>query len=350
MPRPPKPAAPRRPGDLPGLRAFVSYPRGGAAHGWAEQVHAFLERRGAEVWRDERSIEPGDDDWYRRIVEGLERADAAVCIVGADSDGCRWQQREMLHADRLGLPVVALAHRAGRAAVLHGREAADRRRIPAADADAGAGGRWPRRCARTCPAATAGRPARAPTPARRRRNGRRPTPGAGASWPTWQALLHVDYSDREERYVPVEGREQRSAVAGALAQGPAHGHRRRADARLRARCGGSGRRRRRAAAPRRYADVLDALRDLPRRRVRRLAVLGEPGAGKSFSLERIACDCARRACADAAAPLPLLVRLGLWTREAEPLQGLRRAPARRAGTRLRGAARRGAARCCCSTA
>ena len=43
--------------------------------------------------------------------------------------------------------------------------------------------------------------------------------------------------------------------------------------------------------------------------LRRLAVLGEPGAGKSFSLERIACEAARRALRDPAAPVPLLLRL-----------------------------------------
>jgi formylglycine-generating enzyme required for sulfatase activity len=58
---------------------------------------------------------------------------------------------------------------------------------------------------------------------------------------------------------------------------------------------------------------------LPERHIRRLAVLGEPGAGKSFSLERFACDYARRALHDPAAPIPLLVRLGLWTREVDLL-------------------------------
>jgi hypothetical protein len=90
-----------------------------------------------------------------------------------------------------------------------------------------------------------------------------------------------------------------------------------------------------------YADVLDAYRALPQRRragapgnssnsnngrssqphaVRRLAVLGEPGAGKSFSLGRIACELAHAALADPAQPVPVLVALGLWTDPAEPLE------------------------------
>lgn len=68
----------------------------------------------------------------------------------------------------------------------------------------------------------------------------------------------------------------------------------------------------------RYTDVLDAYRDLLDRPRRRLAVLGEPGAGKSFSLERVALEYAQRALGDPTAPLPLLVRLGLWT-EPQPL-------------------------------
>ncbi|MEX8517766.1 MAG: formylglycine-generating enzyme family protein [Leptothrix sp. (in: b-proteobacteria)] len=69
-----------------------------------------------------------------------------------------------------------------------------------------------------------------------------------------------------------------------------------------------------------YTDVLDAYRALPQRgAVRRLAVLGEPGAGKSFSLARIACELARKALADPGQPVPVLVALGLWTEPAESL-------------------------------
>jgi hypothetical protein len=127
-------------------------------------------------------------------------------------------------------------------------------------------------------------------------------------------LLFRDYSDREERYVPLEGTERRSvSLARALKN-----VRMNTDAVLKAfrlekhvaRC----------AEERRYADALDACRDLRQRRVRRLAVLGEPGAGKSFSLQRFSVEYAREALADPVSPLPLLVMLGLWTRDAETLE------------------------------
>ena len=94
---------------LAGLRIFVSYPRGGAAHSWAEQVHADLAARGATVWRDETGIAAGDDSWYARISQGLQLADLVVAVFGSDSPACRWQQREMLQADEWGLPLVAAA-------------------------------------------------------------------------------------------------------------------------------------------------------------------------------------------------------------------------------------------------
>ena len=69
-----------------------------------------------------------------------------------------------------------------------------------------------------------------------------------------------------------------------------------------------------------YQDVLEAYRALPERHdVRRLAVLGEPGAGKSFSLGRIACELARKAKDDEKQPVPVFVALGLWTDANETL-------------------------------
>lgn len=74
--------------------------------------------------------------------------------------------------------------------------------------------------------------------------------------------------------------------------------------------------------PKTYPDVLQAYAELPQRETaRRLAVLGEPGAGKSFSLGRITCQLAREALADPECPVPVLVSLGLWTDKDEPLEG-----------------------------
>ena len=91
-----------------GLRVFISYPRGGHAHSWAEQVQRHLENLGAEVWRDEESIREGEQDWYRRIEQGIEKSDVVACIVGRDTEACQWQEREMLRAVALRKPIVPL--------------------------------------------------------------------------------------------------------------------------------------------------------------------------------------------------------------------------------------------------
>ncbi len=62
------------------------------------------------------------------------------------------------------------------------------------------------------------------------------------------------------------------------------------------------------AESRDFDDILDAFA-----KIRRAALLGRPGAGKTTTLRRLAADLAKRALADSAAPLPLLVSLGDWT-------------------------------------
>ena len=76
--------------ELQGLRVFVSYPRGGQAHTWAERVQADLQARGAEPWRDEAKLQEGDPSRYDRIRDALLAANAVVCIVESHSEHCRW--------------------------------------------------------------------------------------------------------------------------------------------------------------------------------------------------------------------------------------------------------------------
>jgi hypothetical protein len=57
-----------------------------------------------------------------------------------------------------------------------------------------------------------------------------------------------------------------------------------------------------------FGDILQAFSE-----VKRAALLGQPGAGKTTTLRKLAADLARRALEDVDRPLPLLVRLGDWT-------------------------------------
>ena len=65
-----------------------------------------------------------------------------------------------------------------------------------------------------------------------------------------------------------------------------------------------------------YTNILDAFRD-----VRRAALLGAPGAGKTTTLRKLAVKLAETAQADPEAPLPLLVRLDRWANGVAGLLG-----------------------------
>ena len=294
---------PASPTQLRGLHVFVSYPRGGETQAWAEKIHADLEARGATVWRDEHSIEEGDGNWVARIREGLERV-VVVSVVGTDTDACRWQQREMLHADYVGLPAVAFRIQTVALPIYMNNLQPVELRAPLAPSASFE--MLARALVRTASArvqlARSGSDAVVDSAQREREQ------------VYLRDLLNRDLPDREEGYEPVGGLERTERSL-------ARSHKRsRQDVEVILRAFGQADAGRAETTPRVWNDVLAVYRDLPQRRVRRLAVLGEPGAGKSFSLERFACDFARGALNDAAAPAPLLVRLGSWTRERDSLE------------------------------
>ncbi|NRF72222.1 SUMF1/EgtB/PvdO family nonheme iron enzyme [Aquincola sp. S2] len=293
-----------QPAALASLRIFVSYPRGGAAHTWADKLHAELRARGAIVWHDEYSIQPGASNWLASIEDGLRRAHVVVCVIGQESGGCRWQEREMLRADQLGLPLLAcrvadveMPLYAIERQPIELREPVDWQSVVHALL-----------AFKLRP--TSVEPTQSPPdPARRKRE-----------LAYLNAFVSGDLSAHEERYEPVAGEVRRGPTLERSHKGLRTGLRIDVTSVLEA----FGYRDVPQVddAPVRHADVLDAYRALSTRPIRRLVVLGEPGAGKSFSLQRIAVDHARLAIDDGAAPLPVLVQLGLWTRAAEPLGAL----------------------------
>lgn len=288
--------------SLKDYRIFVSYPRGGKAHTWAEAVQAFLQNEHARVWRDETGVQEGDSDWVAQIDSALRASDLLVAIVGMESEICRWQTRELLSADKHGTPIVALRvdDRAPVPFVLREKQPVEARPDKPATLKALCDAL---KRAALPPAAVSGASSveRNDVPAGQR--------DAEIVW--LNNLLHGDLSACVDLYVPLEGIERSSTRAERALKKvriptdvilTAFGV---VDTTI---------------EPRFYSDVLDAYRDLGHRKIRRVAVLGEPGAGKSFSLERIALAYAERARNDAHAPIPLLVPLGLWTRDDEPLK------------------------------
>jgi hypothetical protein len=303
---------PATPNTLQAQRIFISYPRGGLAHTWAECVQADLQQRGATPWRDETGVPQGSSDWYDGIETALRQADAVICVVGTESQACRWQKREMLLADDLGLPVVPLrtapvalpwyaiekqpvecrAHQADTLQAL-AHALAEQLALRA------------RTSSHTLASAPSG-----PKPAQRQRE-----------LAYLNDLLNGVLSTHEARYEPVAGQEQRARSLERSHKGLGRSLRIDTGMLLRAFKQPSSDAMQHEGAVTHHADVLDAFTALPGHRVRRLAVLGEPGAGKSFALERVAVSFARRALQDPTAPVPLLARLGLWTREADHLAG-----------------------------
>jgi len=74
--------------DLTGLRVIISYPRGDHSHTWSEKVQRHLEEQGMAAWQNERSVDKGDGNWSRRLVQGMAKADVVICIVGCDTLLC----------------------------------------------------------------------------------------------------------------------------------------------------------------------------------------------------------------------------------------------------------------------
>ena len=60
------------------------------------------------VWRDQRSIQPGEE-WEPAIEDGLRSARAVILIVSAHSAASPWVTYEYAFAIGAGIPVVALA-------------------------------------------------------------------------------------------------------------------------------------------------------------------------------------------------------------------------------------------------
>jgi hypothetical protein len=286
--------------QLAKLRIFISYARGGKAHTWSEQTQSHLEQQGAEVWRDERSIEEGNDNWYHSIQRGIEKSDVVVCIVGNDTDQCGWQVREMLYSDKLKKQVVALRiDNVSLPFYLQEKQPIEARSNQQETLE-----RLTRKLAEILPALQNLTPTFSEYVNPQRRD----------ELAYLNNLINIKFPDWEDRYVKLGAIERPSrSLERTLKNVNVN-----TDAILRS-LGMDTISNDRIAET--YADALDAYRSLRNKPVCRLAVLGEPGAGKSFSLQRILVEYAREALQSDQAPVPILVPLGSWTREAISLEG-----------------------------
>lgn len=287
---------------LQGLRLFISYARGGRSHSVARALRVALSEHGAEVFLDEVALPPGSTALSGQLARAIEQAHALVFLLGETTHKCDWQEREARYAQDHAVPVLVVQT----CPVTPPLYVYDAVPIPAL-------GRLPE----WLPALVAALQCQARPAA--------PVPLA-ASAPQAQTVLEQavhryladllagELADRTTRYTPLVGRqcEQSSPLKGRRG--------------LRFATTMVTRLHEAPGKERTFTDALDAFRALPQTKQPRLAVLGEPGAGKSFTLERLFCEWAEAvlrptpAQASRLVPVPLLVRLGDWTRSAEPLE------------------------------
>ncbi len=89
----------------PGQHVFLSYSRANAEVAFA--IRRALEDAGHGVWQDLTAIK-GGDEWIKSIEAGVERCYALVMVVSAAFEQSEWMKIEYLHAKRRGKPIVPI--------------------------------------------------------------------------------------------------------------------------------------------------------------------------------------------------------------------------------------------------
>ncbi|MEI7867868.1 MAG: TIR domain-containing protein, partial [Candidatus Methylumidiphilus sp.] len=265
---------------------FLSYSR--ADRAFADRLLDDLEQAGHPCWLDTTDI-PGGEVWIAAIAEGLERAYAVVTLVTEAANRSEWVRLEFLHAKQLGKPIIPLLTKS----CLLPWYMADRQSIPIEpDYDTGLGRLLASLTKPIAPAMPAESQQRQAELAYLRR-------------------LQLGELVHTELYTPMAGvakvnpKNQASVPLPSVVMRPEFRHL----------CRITAHTDEPPKQPSSYDDILVAFGE-----VRRAALLGEPGAGKTTTLWKLARDAVGQALADPSAPLPLLVRLGKWTTSDEPLQ------------------------------
>ena len=269
---------------------FISYSHDDQA--FAERLIADLQAAGHAVWIDVSRLK-GGDLWIRAISEGIINSYAFVVLATQRALASSWVQDEILWAKQRGKQIIPL---------LLEDVVSDSGFFPLAgyqgvkfhDADYAVAFRTLLNGLPASPSSTIDAPIQPPKLTRR--------------------ALELQYLDRlrfevllnTERYTPLSGTSQRRTEPDALGGVPF--------VLMRPEYALLGREREGANETRRFDNAVQELLAL-----RRAVVLGEPGAGKTTTLWKLARQLADAAIVDEQQPIPLVVRLGKWTEEGQPL-------------------------------
>lgn len=260
---------------------FISYPRDGA-HGQAlaRELYERLQAESIDAFLDEENILPGDR-WIHVLKAGAQQCRVMLSVVSPASHDRSWVEREYIAAVQEKVPVIPVLATAGelpfqmndlQAAKLYGEHKENE---------------WRRVLAQI----------------------RKHMPGNAVdeSHQAEAAYLEALLRDNEERalrfagkvYAPLAGqfRKEHKRVAAAC-MSPRLRHRKHTEYCEPAELRGEGIE---------HDDVIAAFHEH-----QRLVLLGEPGAGKTFSLWRIAADYALRAQAQPGQILPVVIPLNRW--------------------------------------
>jgi hypothetical protein len=71
----------------------------------ATAICAALESHGLRCWISSRDIPPGVP-WPQAIVEGINASHLLILVLSAAANGSKWVLREVMAADKRGLPIV----------------------------------------------------------------------------------------------------------------------------------------------------------------------------------------------------------------------------------------------------
>jgi formylglycine-generating enzyme required for sulfatase activity len=270
-----------------GGHIFLSYSR----HDMEEalKIRRALEEAGHIVWQDLTAIK-GGAEWIKAIEEGVERGYALVTVVSESSQKSEWVQIEYLHAKRRSKPIIPIKIDASEIPtmmlatnVIHGHP----------DLEGGV-----KQLLEALPAP--------------------PPEGVEIERPTGRRELEMRYLDRlllehsvwQEVYTPMAGvgqmrvEEERKAAGVKMRTAPTTIDVGYLGQKL-AGCGNGGGQPPRTEEKHYEADIIPAVEEM-----RRLVILGDPGAGKTTTLWKILSDYATAAKADPACPLPVFVQLG----------------------------------------
>ena len=283
---------------------FISYAHDDVRE--AERLVEYLGKHGHSVWMDRFKINFGDDQWFKTIAEGIRNSYAFVPVVTGKSLRSRWVQREILWAQKKRKPIIPLIVED----VLEDDEFILLENYPQARLFDRERGPELKRLLLSLPAPNlpeveideepldeTPEPAPALTP-----RTSRPDNAQRRFELSYLERLKLEELVHTERYTRMAGTTQRAPrrveMRGVFELHPT-----------------LGRDRKEQSEPRRFEDAVKEILA-----IKRAVLLGEPGAGKTTTLWKLAADLVEKASEDRRAPIPLLIRLGKWTDDEQTLE------------------------------